>query len=256
MPVTQINHTGRKRLTSKDVAIGLYNEATPLAFEVARLSLDRHNLPDNALVRLEAYHNTICERFALGTVSELVLPSTQSIPQFNIPDGIRFRLKVTSVTEPGKGQLLAAGTGIAPSWLDGGQESLLPVKPDDTLGQEVYRLSFDDGIVLLINDRIEQWRELSRDPQFMALVYPSALKMILSRILLSHEQFEDDNEEDWPEQWIEFATGHLGIEEPPQLESEGTESVAQWIDQAVTTFCNKNRSYDNFSRRWNGGDTL
>ena len=256
MPVTQINHTGRKRLTSEDVAIGLHNEATPLAFEVARLSLDRHKLPGEALVRLEAYHRTIYARFGLGTVSEPVLPGKQSIPQFNIPDGIRFRVKVTSVTEPGKGQLLAAGTSIAPSWLDGGQESLLPVKPDDTLGQEVYRLSFDDGIVLLINDKIEQWREVSRDSVFMALVYPSVLKMILSRILLSQEQSEDDNEEDWPEQWIEFARSHLGMEEPPQLESEGIESVSQWIDQAATSFCNKNRSYDSFSRRWTSGDTL
>ena len=129
MPVTQINHTGRKRLTSEDVAIGLHNEATPLAFEVARLSLDRHKLPGDALVRLEAYHRTIYARFGAGTISEPVLPGKQSIPQFNIPDGIRFRVKVTSVTEPGKGRLLAAGTGIAPAWIDGGQESLLPVEP-------------------------------------------------------------------------------------------------------------------------------
>ena len=254
MPVTQINHTGRKRLTSEDVAIGLHNESTPLAFEVTRLSLDRHKLPGDALVRLEAYHRTIYARFRLGTVSEPVLPGRQTIPQFSIPDGIRFRVKVTSVAESEMGQLLAAGTRIAPSWLDGGQESLLPVKPDDTLGQEVYRLNFDDGIVLLINDRIEQWREVSRDPEFMALVYPAVLRMVLSRILLNKEQSEDDNEEDWPEQWIEFATGHLGMEEPPQMESEGIESVSQWIDRAVASFGYRNRSYDGFARRWNGGD--
>lgn len=254
MPVTEINHTGRKRLTSEDVAIGLHNESTPLAFEVTKLSLDRHNFPSDALVRLEVYHRTIYARFDLGTVSEPVLPSKQSIPQFDIPNGIRFRVKVTSVTEPGRGQLLAAGTGIAPSWLDGGQESLLAVKPDDTLGQEVYRLSFDDGILLLINDKIEQWREVSRDPVFIALVYPSVLKMILSRILLSQEQ-SDDSEEDWPEQWIKFARSHLGMDEPPPLESEGTESVSQWIDRAVTSFCNKHQSYDGFSKRWTSGDT-
>ena len=256
MPVTQINHTGRKRLTSEDVAIGLHNEATPLTFEVARLSLDRHNLPGDALVRLEAYHRTIYARFGLGTVSEPVFPGKRPIPQFNIPDGIRFRVKVTQVTEPGKGRLLAAGTGIAPSWLDGGQESLLPVEPDNTLGQEVYRLSFDDGIVLLLNDKIEQWRETARDPVFMGLVYPSVLKMILSRILLSQDLSEDDNEEDWPDQWIEFARNHLGVAEPPQLDSDGFESFSQWIDQAAAAFCDKNRIYDGFSKRWNSGDTL
>ena len=128
------------------------------------------------------------------------------------------------------------------------------MKPDDTLGQEVYRLSFEDGIVLLINDRIEQWREVSRDPAFMALVYPAVLRMVLSRILLNREQSEDDNEEDWPEQWIEFATGHLGMEEPPRIDNEGIEPVSLWIDRAVASFCSRNRSYDGFARRWNGGD--
>ena len=256
MPVTQINYTGRKRLASDDVAIGLYNESTPLTFEVTRLSLDRHKLPSDALVRLEAYHRTIYARFGLGTVSEPVLPGKQPLPQFSIPDGIRFRVKVTSVTEPGKGQLLATGTGIAPSWLDGGKESLLPVKPDDTLGQEVYRLSFDDGVVLLINDKIEQWREVPRDPAFMALVYPSVLRMLLSRILLYQGQSEDDIDEDWPEQWLEFTKSNLGMDDPPQLESEGIESVCQWIDRAVSSFCGKNRSYDGFERRWSGGDAL
>lgn len=256
MPVAEINHTGRKRLTSEDVAIGLYNNSIPLEFEVAKLSLDRHNLPDDALVRLEAYHRTTYARFDLGTVKELVLPGKQSIPQFDIPDGIRFRVKVTSVTEPEKGQLLAVGTGIAPSWLDGGQESLLPVKPADTLGQEVYQLSFDDGIVLLINDKIEQWREVSRNPVFMALVYPAVLRMVLSRILLNQEQSEDDNEEDWPDQWIDFATSYLGMDKPPQMENEGIEPVSQWIDQTVASFCSKNHSYDGFARQWTDGDTL
>ena len=75
-------------------------------------------------------------------------------PSLLLPEGIRFRVKVTSVTEPGKGQLLAAvNRNCSSHGLDGGQESLLPVRPDDTLGQEVFRLIFDDGVVLLINDR-------------------------------------------------------------------------------------------------------
>lgn len=256
MPVAQINYTGRKRLTSEDVTIGLHNESSPLAFEVTKFSLARHNLPDDALVRLEAYHRTIYARFELGTVSNAVLPGKLAIPEFDIPDGIRFRVKVTSVTEPGKGQLLAAGTGIAPAWLDGGKESLLPVKPDGTLGQEVYRLSFDDGIVLLINDRIEQWREVSRDPMFMALVYPAVLRMVLSRILLNQEQSESDAAEDWPGQWKKFATRHLGMEEPPQMENGDIEPVRQWIDRAVTSFCDRNHTYDGFAGRWTGGDAL
>lgn len=246
MPVSQINHTGRKRLTSQDISIGLYNEASPLKFEVTHLSLDRHDLPDDALVRLEAYHRTTYDSFPLGAVSQLVLPGKQSLPQFSVPDGIRFRVKVTSVTEPAKGQLLAAGSRIVPTWLDGGQESLLPVRPDDTLGQEVYRLSFDDGIVLLINGKIDQWREVSRDPVFMALVYPEVLRAVLTRILLD----EEDSSEDWPKQWIAFAAHHLAMGEPPEVKSDDLEAVRAWVDQAASSFCSKNKSYEGFARRW------
>ena len=255
MPIRQINHTGRKRLTSEDVAIGLDNEASPLTFEVNRLSLDRHNLPSDALVRIEAYHATNYARFPLGTVADPVLPGKITLPQFNIPDGIRFRVKVTSVAEPDKGQLLAAGTGITPSWVDGGKESLLPVRPDDTLGQEVYRLSFEEGTVLLINDKINQWREASRDPLFKALVYPTLLRMILIRILLDRDQFEEDGEEEWPRNWIAFTRSRLGMGEPPELLEEGAEPVNNWIDQAVGAFCRSNSSYNGFARRWELGDT-
>ena len=90
----------------------------------------------------------------------------------------------------------------------------------------------------------------------MALVYPAVLRMVLSRILLNSEQSEDDNEEDWPEQWIEFATSHLGMNKPPQTENEGIEPVSHWIDQAVTSFCSRNHSYDGFAKRWTGVDTI
>ena len=251
MPLSQINHTGRRRLTSQDIVFGLFNESSPLAFEVSHLSLDRHNLPGDALVRLEAYQRTIYARFEIGTVRDFVLPRKRPLPQFNVPDGIRFRVKVTSNTEPQKGQLLAAGSGLSATWLDGGQESLLPVRPDDTLGQEVYRLSFDDGIVLLINGRIDQWREVSRDTMFMALVYPEALRTVLTRILLKPDDSGDNDDEEWSEQWIAFTTSHLKMDKPPQMESEGIESVRAWIDHAVGSFCRKNQSYNSFAKRWN-----
>ncbi len=256
MPVSQINHTGRKRLTSADVTLALHNEAFPLAFEITRLSLDRHKLPEDALVRLEAYQRTIYARFSLGTVGRIALPGKESLHQFSIPDGIRFRVKVTAANGTEKGKLLAAGSGIAPIWLDGGQESLLPVRPDNTLGQEVYRLSFDDGIVLLVNDKIVQWRELSRDPAFMALVYPTVLRLILNRILLSQEGFEEDSDEEWANDWIAFAKSHLKMSAPPRVEADGTGPVNEWIDRAVTSFCSKNGSYDGFSRRWDRGGHL
>ena len=70
MPVRRINFTGRKRLTAADVEIRLHDDATPLSFEVSKLSLKRHNLAEEAFVCVEAYRQSSWMRFPLGTVGQ------------------------------------------------------------------------------------------------------------------------------------------------------------------------------------------
>ena len=161
MPIRQINFTGRKRLTSSDVAITLRDEAVPPAFDVTHLSLARHHLPGDSLVRVEAYYRTMYARFDLGTVDDFRLPRAQPLSEFDSPQGIRFRVKVTSASNDISGQLLAEGNGIVPVWASGGSDSLLPVEPAADLGHEVFQLKFEDGPVLQINDKLAQWRDCS-----------------------------------------------------------------------------------------------
>jgi len=252
MPSQRIHFTRRRRLTTQDVAINLHNNAVPLAFEISHLSLQRHGLPDDAVVRVEAYRQATYMPFELGTVGNLQLHGRLVLTEFELPDAIRFRVKVTSVEDDIRGQLLAVRDRIRPAWADGGQESLLPVKPDSSLDQEVFRLSLDDEPVLLINDKVTQWRELSRDEHFVALVYPTVLRTILTRILRGGL---DDLEatDDWPSLWIRFAKGHPGISDPPD---DAGEDGDDWVDEVVAAFCKRNRIYDTFARRWdNEGDS-
>lgn len=253
MPARRIHFTGRRRLTTQDVKISLHNEAVPLAFEIAHLSLQRHGLPGDALVRVEAYRQSTYMPFDLGTVANLRLPSRLALTEFNTPDAIRFRVKVTSVAEATDGQLLAVGDRIRPAWLDGGLESLLPVRPV-SLDQEVFRLDLEDEPVLLINDKIDRWRDVSRDEHFVALVYPTVLRTILTRIV--PDNLPDPEEgDDWRSLWIRFAKTHPGISDPPDDDEGGGDlSADDWIEAVVAAFCKRNRIYDTFARRWDNED--
>ena len=250
MPSRRIHFTGRRRLTAQDVGVILHNEAVPLAFELSHLSLQRHGLPYDALVRVEAYRQATYMPFELGTVANLRLPGRWQLTEFDLPDAIRFRVKVTAVAEDVRGQLLAVRDRIRPAWADGGQESLLPVRPDSSLDQEVFRLSLDDEPVLLINTKITRWRELSHDGHFVSLVYPAVLRTILTRILHHEDHADWEESDDWRSLWIRFAKDLPGIFDPPDGEGEHDMSVDDWIDEVVAAFCRSRHTYDAFARRW------
>ena len=127
MPVARINFTGRKRLAASDIGIKLFDALPRPWFEVTNLSLDRHSLPEDSLLSVEAYRQSSWMRFDLGTIAEPVIPKRLTLNEFLSPDGILFRLKVTSSTNP-EGRLLAAGDRIRPEFDAPGQISLLPVR--------------------------------------------------------------------------------------------------------------------------------
>ena len=221
MPTRQINFTGRKRLTASDVAIILHDEATPLTFDVTHLSLERHRLPSDSLVRVEAYHRTRYARFDIGTTSRFRLLREEPLPEFESADGVKFRIKVTSDFEGTRGQLLAEGSGIIPVWESGGAESLLAVRPASDLGHQVFRLVWEDGPVLEVNDRLTQWRTVPQEPPFVSLVLPALLREILLRIMSEHITDEDDSDA-WPSLWIQFARNLTGIPKPVDEDEGGS----------------------------------
>ena len=249
MPTRQLNYTGRKRITQQDVSVVLNDETTPITFEIQHLSLERFHFPPEAIVRLEAYRQSLYVPFELGTVSSLTTQGIKPLHDFALPDGIRFRVKVTSVAKPTDGQLLAVGDRILPNRVSGTPESLLHVKPDE-LGQEVFRLSWEPGPVLLINEKIELWRDAARDPSFISLAYPAILRTILSRILRESGSIDDDADEDWASQWLNFAKGLPNVGSPPDVSSEEVDEIEGWINCAVSVFCRRNSIYNVYSGFW------
>jgi hypothetical protein len=250
MAIRRLNYTGRKRLRRNDTRITLYEANNGAARFVADLNLDNYGLPGDALVFVEAYRQTSWMRFSFGTVGQLDVQDDLLLSEFDSPEGILFRVRVTSNVEP-SGLLLAEAERIRPRRADEEEEnriSLLPVRPSEDLGKEVFRVDFEDEPILLVNAKVTDWREVAIDPVFGSLVYSAALREILTRIVLIDEYTDTEDNESWQSQWLSFATFLPGV---PDLDESGDRYVLEdWINEAVASFCRQFNLMDRFIRYW------
>ena len=254
MTIRRLNYTGRQRLKQFDLRFVIQRPSNGEAIFEAVLILHRYKLPGDAEVFVEAYRQTSWMRFRFGTVADLGPRDELKLDEFDSPDGVLFRVRVTSPSEK-KGLLLAGADRIRPRRADEEQEEdnripLLPVKSDDNMGDEVYRLDFTDHPILLVNARVGDWRSLAREPIFVSLVYPAVLRELLSRILRVESYSDTDDNDDWRSHWLRFATLLPGVSDPPGEKDEDRFDV--WIDESATAFCRQARMMNHFRRYWTG----
>jgi len=250
MSLRTVNFTGRLRLDRKDVAITLRTEGDVPTFD-AWIRLGDYALPADANVYVEAYRQSKSLRFSFGRVSAIHPPPDRSQADFGFAEGLLFRVKVVSASDP-QGLLLAEIDQLRPA-AEGGSENdripLLPVVPSPDLAGEVFRLEFDtDQVLLLVNARVPDWQELARDPLFAVLVYPAALRAILTRILRIEKHFDIDDLENWRSCWLRFASRLPGLGKPP-AENELSE-LDRWIDEAAAAFSRKAGLLELFEKTW------
>ncbi len=252
MSLRTINFTGRQRLERKDVAISLRTEAGVPRFD-AWLRLGDYVLPGDAAIYIEAYRQGRTMRFPFGRVSAIHPSADRTLADFGTPEGLLFRVKIVSTTDP-RGLILAQIDHLRPTTQgepDDDRIPLLPVVPSPDLAGELFRLEFDTHqVLLLINDRLPDWQELARDPLFAVLVYPAALRAILTRILRIEKHFDTHDEDDWRSCWLRFASDLPGLGEPP-AEDDPLEQV-RWIDAAAAAFSRKAGLLDLFAKTWLG----
>ena len=251
MPSRRINFTGRKTIAAKHVGIAIGETAKHPVFQVSQLVLAPYGLPSDASVWVEAYREATCMRFQLGTVSHLCLKEL-ALAEFDTSDAIKFRVKVTSLSPPTIGQLLAVADRLTPEQDKHGTTALLPVKPEPGLGQQVFRLTFDDEPILHINDKIADWRDVVRSHRFTSLVYPQVLRLILDHILADDPLPDVDDSSDWRADWLRFVTSFPQMQPLPESDRDQALTHA-WVEDAVTAFCLQHNIYDKFSHDWNQG---
>jgi hypothetical protein len=244
-----INYTGRRPLGRNDVSFTLRQERDAWVFD-AELRLADYRFPPNAEVWIEAHRQNLWMQWAWGSVSALRVPVDRKLSEFDVPDGVLFRVRVVQPPGPEHHKLLAEADGIPfvkAGETDDRRRHLLEPVPD-ALDQQLWRLDFEsDPPRLLVNkDAQPSWKELARSPQFFALVYPEVVRRLLAAALLEDEWSEEDDEGGWQADWVRFARnlGGLGVVPPVDQKSDRT----AWIDEAVAAFARRHTLRDLWDR--------
>lgn len=249
----RLNYTNRVRIHRADLRIALSSPDGGLRFTADLSKLREYSLPKDALVFVEAYRQANWMRFDFGKLGALDVTGERHLSQFDSPEGIRFRVKVTPshddrilLAEADRIPLFLPDQDLAP------KQPLLPVKPADLDG-EVHRLDFSGTEpLLLISRRAGSYGDIGRSPAFLALVYPAVLKEILVRALIL-DQFEDDSsDDDWQSRWLRFAKSLPGVGELPDTSSDQDDRF-KWIDDAVAAFSRRVDVHGRFAEFWKEG---
>ena len=247
-----LNFTGRARIYQRDARVALrlldtQNGAQPLVYDL-KLDLGpyREQLSDTASIRVQAARGNTVQRWDWGTVGALREPPERDRILTEVGVGARFSVFVTATD--GSGRLLGLADRIVP---EQPVRSLIAVEESNELGEEVWRVEFDDGDipVLKLNASINGISEIVRtDVSFHSLVLPHVLRQVLYRAVVVDDAAADDDEPRW-QGWLRLARFYLPDEEVPavrgaaaaeQPDSEAIEEALGWIDRVVAAFTERN----------------
>jgi hypothetical protein len=250
--IRRLNYTGKLRIRRNDVRVSLKETDGVISFDADLSGLAEYELPSDASVFVEAYRQTAWMRFPFGRVDAINPPADRTLSEFDTPEGILFRVKVTPNGEIHK--LIAEADRIPlvkTEQDDANKTPLLPVKPQK-LGDEVFRVDFSGTKpLLLINSELGDWRSIAKSPAFAAFAYPAILREILVRVLVVDEHDDDANLDDWRSQWVCFSKLFCGLGDLSA--PEAIDDRFYWIDSAIAAFAKRKQTKEQFMNFWKGG---
>lgn len=247
--IRRLNFTRRQRINREHVSISLGRAGNGTINFDASIDLSSYDLPPDAHVFIEAYRRTTQMRFPAGTVAAIVLPDVRELGEFSRPEGIQFRVKVSS-SEPERGKLLAEADRLGFQELEEVKEEQVPLLPVEAteLGALVWKLDLTDKPTLLVNEELGDWREVVRAEAFITLVLPEAFRQVLMRIWVTDKASDEDNTETWHGQWVRFALQIPGVDAPP--DDDDVNAIEQWVDDVVENFTSRLKVLDRFVDYW------
>lgn len=238
----RLNYTDRKRIPQNLVSIAR-GKGDPATFAVDWKDL---GLPASGSVYVEAYSSGSATvlRFPWGTVGTPRPPSAPKLTEIG-GENVCFDLKVVDETQS-VGRILGSCRKIRPR-ADGGTEgsgrqSILPVNPID-LGEQVWRISFaHDWPWLEVNKRVPGIMEFVRtDIRFGALVFPHAIRQILTEIVLNVGVIRpEDTDAEWQASWLRWGMHwHPDRDAAPDDDDDDKSGKMDWIETVVESFCKR-----------------
>ena len=247
--IRRLNYTGRIRILREDARVLVTDRKDMPAVFKADLDLSGYGLPDEAEVYVEAYRQTLWMRFPFGTIGKLAPPGITELAEFDSPEAILFRVRVTSVDGAG-GKLLAEADRIRGRKTEEQEEDvepLLPVIPGE-LGAQVWALEIEDEPRLIINKELWDWKAVALGPGFVSLVYPAVFRHTLGAII-DEGYFEVDDPDDWRSRWLRFATLIPGVPDIPEDKTK-PDDLKDWISEVVSSFCRHQGMLGRFLTSW------
>jgi hypothetical protein len=233
----KLNFTERERITRTHIHIAIRRNADGIMVFDPTLAFSELSAPSGARVYLEAYHGSSFMRFDCGTVGSFTPPEDRRLTEID-SSSVRFRVKIVDESQGGH-QIVAVADNIRVFENDLAETAripLLPVQFAATLGEQAWRVAFEADMPLLeLNNRIEGIQKTAReDPLFFALVYPAAIRTILTQILLVDRYESFDEEDEWWGLWMKWAG--LYASDPRPLDSD---DAPRWIEEVVGAFCSR-----------------
>lgn len=236
----KLNFTERAKIPRSSVQIALRKQSDGvLAFDPT-LDLSGVTASSDARVYIEAHYRTSYMRFDCGTVGNLVIPSDRRLSEIDSESVVRFRVKVVD-NATNEHRIVAAADDITVSLDAGGggaSVSLLPVSFTD-LGEVPWRVLWEStGPVLELNNRIDGIEQTARnDAAFFALVYPAAVREILTEIVRIEEYELADDGDEWWTLWMRWASELIDAPVPADADERHP-----WIEDVVAAFCGRHRA--------------
>lgn len=226
-----INHTGRRKLERKEINIRLREaEGQVLSFDVD-FFLETKNLPNDAVIVIEAYNRNTLQRFSFGTVGKIEKPDSCILDQIDPTGAPLFRVRIIDEAEK-IGRLIASAEGLKPESDEAeDQRSSIIKLACRPLGSQTWTVNIpvEGKPELVINNSIpDAMHHIKSNPQFQSLILPAALRQVLMHYLWEAE-FEEGSIQ---EQWLHFAK-HLAGDRP---HGDDVSELMTWVDMVVERF--------------------
>jgi hypothetical protein len=247
----KLNFTERAKVPRSQVRVTLRRGDDGVLVFDPQLTFDGVAVVPTARVFIEAYYRTSFMRFDCGSVEAFTPPDDRRLTDIEGTGVVHFRVKVVDNTANDH-RIVAVADDIVVSVEkpeSSGRLPLLPVNFSDALGQQAWRIAFEaNGPVLELNNRIDNIKDVARnDAAFFALVYPAAVRQILTQILLVDQQDAHEEGDEWWNFWLRWATHFSG---PLPRDAE---EAPFWIDDVVSAFSREQNLIDRWSRSREGG---
>jgi hypothetical protein len=234
----KLNFTERTKIPRSAIRITLRRENDGvLAFDPV-LDLSSISAPAASRVYIEAHYRTSYMRFDCGTLGDFAPPADRRLSEIDSGSIVRFRVKVVDHTT-NQHRIVAAADDITVSAAspDGTRLPLLEVNFRD-LGDIPWRIEIEaNGAVLELNNRLDGIERMARhDAAFFALVYPAAVREILTNILIVEQYDIAEDAEEWWSLWLRWARELTDAMLPADVEDRRL-----WIEEVVAAFCGRHR---------------